>query len=381
MTIMRFVKKAVKAILPHGAVVLYKRRLDLISKVSVSGRKNSLDNNKIALMVPFRNVKYAELVESAIKRAGYEVVSSPSDAKYIWLHWYENGIESYSDFLGKLSTIKTWKDQGRKIILHIHNKKPHESPVPNISHALMTSLADCADHISIMSTETKKVLKDTWYYGDDFSRVSTVPHPNYIGAYGSKLKLPASLKNDTFKILFFGLVRPYKGIEYLIEATDGMDDVEISIFGKPKDDEYVAKIMALCADRKNIKFRLEHILDEDIPQIFAGHHVLALPYSAESSLNSGAAILALSYARTIIGTNNGTLKELGNNGLYFGYDYKNEQDHVKQLRKTILSVQDKYRGNYNAIVEVGERAFELVQKDNGIEAVSRSIDEMVKRIV
>lgn len=373
-------KRTAKAILPHGFVVLYKRRLEVLSKVAVSGGKESIDSNKVAIIVPFQNVKYAELLKQAVEHAGYEVTTNPSNARYVWLHWYENGINNYADFLNKLSAIKTWREQGRKVILHVHNKKPHESPVPNISHALMTTLVDTADRVVIMSTETKSVLKDMWYYDDDFSKVSLVPHPNYIDAYGARHTAPASLKDDTLKILFFGLVRPYKGIENLLQATDGLKNVEISIFGNPKDDAYVEKIKGLCAGRDNVNFRLEFIPDEDIPEIFASHHVIALPYSIESSLNSGAAILALSYARTIIGTNNGTLKDIGDSSLYFGYDYKDEQDHVKQLKKTIQAVQAKYDGHYNELLKVGDKAYQLIKKENGIEKVADAVKDMVRSI-
>jgi beta-1,4-mannosyltransferase len=377
---MGIIKKAVKAILPHGFIVLYKRRIELMSKASVSGNKGLLNARKVAVIVPFQNVKYAELVKDAVKIAGYEVSEGPSDARYIWLHWYENGINNYSDFLDKLTAIKVWKDQGRKVIVHVHNKRPHESPAPHVSHALMVSLIDTADQVSIMSTETKNVLKDMWFFRDDFSRTSTVPHPNYIGAYGEKIKPSDALKNDTLKILFFGLVRPYKGIEHLIEATQNMENVEVSIFGKPKDDAYVAKIQEMCSDRDNIKFRLEHIPDEDIPPIFSEHHLVALPYSINSSLNSGAAILALSYARTIVGTNNGTLKDLESQELYYGYSYADEADHIIKLRNKIRDIQEQFDGKYNELINVGERAFTSVEKNNSIEVVARSISEMIKRL-
>jgi glycosyltransferase involved in cell wall biosynthesis len=230
-----------------------------------------------------------------------------------------------------------------------------------------------------MSEPTKELLKDIWYYGDDFSRVSTVRHPHYIGAYGKKRGI-SSLNNETLKLLFFGQVRPYKGIEKLLEATEGMSDVEVSIFGKPKDDGYVAKLKSLCANRSNVTFRLEHIPDKDIPLIFAKHHLVALPYSIESSLNSGAAMLALSYGRTIVGTNNGTLTELGNSQVYFGYDYKNELDHVQQLKSAIHSIHVKYKGRYDDLLAIGDDALKLVEKENSIETVAKSIEAMINRI-
>lgn len=276
--------------------------------------------------------------------------------------------------------IGEWKDQGKKVIVHIHNKRPHESAYPGLSHALMTVLLDSADHVSIMNDESKSVLENKWYYGTDLSRVSKVRHPHYIGAYGEMLTVPESLTDDTLKVLFFGLVRPYKGVEKLLKATEGLKNVEISIMGTPKDEQYIKHLHEICANRSNVKFRLEFIPDQDIPRVFADHHIVALPYSIDSSLNSGAAMLALSYARTVVGTNNGTLKELGDDKLYFGYDYADDNDHTEQLAKTIRKIQNQYDGKYNELLEVGEKAYQHVKNENSIDAITVSIDEMIRRV-
>lgn len=368
-----FIKKTARAVLPYGFVDWYKRR-NAISGITAP------DENKIGIVAAYRETKYVELLKQSVKDAGYKVSDYAGGAKYVWLHWYENGVNDHEDFYRKIAMMKAWKDQGKKIIVHIHNKKPHESPVPNLSHALMTMLYDSADHISIMSEETKKLLEETWYYGDDFSRVSKTPHPNYVDAYGSRLEAPETLNNDTLKILFFGQVRPYKGVEKLLKVTEGLSNIEISILGTPKDEKYVERLHELCKDRSNVKFRLEFIPDDEIPRIFSEHHIVALPYSIDSSLNSGAAILALSYARTVVGTNNGTLKELGDDSLYFGYDYQDDQDHIEQLEKAIQTIHSQYSGRYNDLLDLGEKVFERVNEDNSIDAIAASIDDMIKRI-
>lgn len=369
---MTSIKKIVKAVLPHAIVRLYDKRFELHPENA------PLDNNKIAVFSPYE-VKYIELLHDAITESGFTPSKGVSDAKYIWLHWYENRIGDYDDFIDRVRTIQAWKQQGRKIIFHIHNRKPHEAKSPNVSHALMTTLADCTDHVSIMSSQTKELLKDTWYYGDDFRYASQIPHPNYIGAYG-ELCQPKTLTDDTLRILFFGLVRPYKGLEHLLEATKGLKNIEVRIVGNPSNTEYADKIKSLCADRPEVTLRLEYIADEEIPRVLAECHVVALPYNIESSLNSGAAILALSYARTVVGTNNGTLNDIHRDNLYFGYDYKDEADHVKQLRKSIQMIQTKYSNDYNELLRVGKEAYRFVQKNNGTDSVAEAIRAMMKRI-
>ncbi len=366
------IKKIVKLVLPYWIIRRYEKRHEL------KPENAPLNDKKIAVISAY-DVKYVDLLQEAVERAGYKFSNRASDAKYVWLHWYENGVADYDKFLYKISVIGLWRRQGRKVIFHIHNKKPHESKVPSVSHALMTVLADSSDHVSIMSTATKDALKDIWYYGNDFSQVSKVPHPNYIGAYGSISK-PVSLNKKTLKILFFGLVRPYKGVEHLLDATKGLENLEISIVGKPLNPEYAREIRALCAGRKDVTLRLEHIKDKEVPKIFAEHHIVALPYNIDSSLNSGAAILALSYARTVVGTNNGTLSDIKNSSLYFGYDYSSESDHAIQLRKVIKTIQAKYRNDYNKLLDVGDKALRHVEKENSIEAIAGSIKDMIRRI-
>jgi len=373
-TIKHLIKKVIKFILPHGLVVAYKERRE-----NSNVKAAEIDPKKIAIIAAYPETKYFEIVKKAASLAGYRTSDRVSDAKYVWLHWYENGVSSYADLVKKVSSIERWRSQGRKVIFHIHNKKPHESKAPNVSHALMAVLADCSDHVSIMSSATEELLKDTWYYGEDFSHVSKVPHPNYIGVYGDAEKA-TSLNGQKLKILFFGLIRPYKGIEHLLAATEGLKDVEVSIIGKPSKEEYADEIRALCAHRDNVTIRFEHIKDKEIPKIFAEHHILALPYNIDSSLNSGAALLALSYGRTVVGTNNGTLKDIKNSKLYFGYDYSDEADHPIQLKKTIESIQSKYRGDSNKLLEIGDNVLKLVKQDNSIEKVSQSIQEMIERI-
>ena len=370
---MSSIKAMLKYILPHGFVEWYKKRLT-ISGVSAP------DDKKIAVVAAYKDTTYVDLLKQSVKKAGYNVSNYAGGAKYVWLHWYENGVYEQSDFYRKTAMIGEWKAQGKKVIVHIHNKKPHESAYPGLSHALMTVLLDSADHVSIMSAETNKLLEAKWYYGKDFNRVSKVLHPHYIGAYGEMLVAPASLRNDTLKILFFGLVRPYKGVEKLLQATEGLNNVEVSIMGTPKDEQYIKRLHELCANRNNVTFRLEFIPDQDIPQVFAAHHIVALPYSIDSSLNSGAAMLALSYARTVVGTNNGTLKELGDNKLYFGYDYTDDKDHTRQLEKVIRKIQSQYDGKYNDLLGVGEKAYQYVKKENSIDAIGDSIDAMIRRI-
>ena len=63
-------------------------------------------------------------------------------------------------------------------------------------------------------------------------------------------------------MLFFGLLRPYKGLDLLLEAWRGIDDAELWIAGMPRMD------IAPCAPRAppNVRFVPRFIADRSCPR-------------------------------------------------------------------------------------------------------------------
>lgn len=368
-----YIKQLLKAILPHGIHIYYKKRKQLLSTSSI---QDVSERKRIAFITPPYTNEYIQLIKNAITESNYEVTDNPEDAGYVWVHWYED-IKSTDDFLQKISNIKTWKTQGRKIIYQIHNKVPHEPVLPRLARAQMVALADTADVISSHSTDTLKTVEDLWDYGSDFSKVVQIPHPNYIGTYGKKLLPSKSLTNNTLRVLFFGIIKQYKGIENLIEATKNITGVEVTICGLAPDIEYKKKLEKLVEGRSDIRISFDYVDNVRVPQLLSEHHILALPYLLKSSLNSGAAMLAFSYGRTVVGSNNGTLKDLPKE-LHFGYDYQNEDDNTVQLREAIAKIQQRYSGHYSELLAIGDRVYDFVQQNNSSEKVASAINKMIQ---
>ena len=84
--------------------------------------------------------------------------------------------------------------------------------------------------------------------GVDPGRVRVIPHGafDYLTRLPEEKPLPAELEGaEGPVILFFGLLRPYKGIENLLEAFRRLDGGELWIVGNPRMD--VAPLRALAA--------------------------------------------------------------------------------------------------------------------------------------
>ena len=94
-------------------------------------------------------------------------------------------------------------------------------------------------------------------------------------------------------VLFFGLLRPYKGIEGLLSAWRGIDGAELWIVGRP--------LMPLeplrAAAGPGVRFVARFISDAELPAFFRRADVVVLPYTRTERFDqSGVLATALALA-------------------------------------------------------------------------------------
>jgi len=102
------------------------------------------------------------------------------------------------------------------------------------------------------------------------------------------------------RLLHFGLVRPYKGIEELVTAFTGLDDprLRLVIAGRCDDPEYRHVISAAASRDERIELDLRHLGDEELADEVARAELVVLPY--RTMHNSSAALLALAMGRPVL---------------------------------------------------------------------------------
>lgn len=113
-------------------------------------------------------------------------------------------------------------------------------------------------------------------------------------------------------ILFFGLLRPYKGVKYLIEAFEALPgdltrSTRLLIVGEAWEDQESLLRAETSPIREKISLVNRYIGDSEIPFYFSAADVLVLPYTRASQ--SGVAPLAMLYGLPIIATTVGGLEE------------------------------------------------------------------------
>lgn len=187
-----------------------------------------------------------------------------------------------------------------KVIALIHNAIPHE---PRFFDKPMASLFFRQCHGFIVLSDPVK--NDLLRLRPGAAYMQN-PHPlyNHFGKKMPKAEACRSLGIDARKknLLFFGLIRQYKGLDLLIDAVGRLDDgYQLIIAGEcyGSFDAYQAQIDASPA-RERIFVYNRYIRDEEIPLFFSAADALVLPY--RSATQSGVVSVAYHYDLPMLST-------------------------------------------------------------------------------
>ncbi len=138
----------------------------------------------------------------------------------------------------------------------------------------------------------------------------------YRGSDVDRGRARKALKLERPTLLFFGYVRAYKGLDYLLRAMPRVlsrIDVDLLIVGEFYDDpgKYDRIIQEHgLADR--VRIVAEHVPDESVGDYFAAADVVVLPYV--SATQSGITQIAFAFDLPVISTDVGGLPEVVRDG-------------------------------------------------------------------
>lgn len=136
--------------------------------------------------------------------------------------------------------------------------------------------------------------------GLDPGRVRVIPHGalDYLTQLPDEKPLPTELEGaEGAVILFFGLLRPYKGLDTLLDAFRGLAGAELWIVGNPRMDvEPLRRAAAEVTGR--VRFVTRFIDDAEIPAIFRRADVVVLPY--RDAEHSGVLYTALAFGKPLV---------------------------------------------------------------------------------
>jgi glycosyltransferase involved in cell wall biosynthesis len=109
-------------------------------------------------------------------------------------------------------------------------------------------------------------------------------------------------------VLCFGLMRPYKGIDLLLDAWGEVDEAELWIAGMPRMD--ISPLLALAPP--NVRFFPRFITDAELPAYFDRADLVVLPYREIDQ--SGVLFTALAFGKPLLLSDVGGFPEIAATG-------------------------------------------------------------------
>lgn len=224
-------------------------------------------------------------------RAGSQILSErPRITVFHW--WTVFWSACFATIMGMV------RHKGVPIVVICHNHADHDSGL--FTHILSRGVLSLADGYLVHSKEQADLLRNT------FPSKRIIHH--IIPAY-SDLPAPSSPlpKRGRLELLFFGFVRPYKGLAVLLEALTQVDDADVylTIIGETWGRRLTPRE---TAGRSTVEIHPYFMSDTDAANYFDRADFVVLPYLTASG--SAVASAALRYDTPIIASRVGGLPDV-----------------------------------------------------------------------
>lgn len=283
--------------------------------------------------IDYQSTEYAKPVLHSYnpfnwKQAALYLASDNPDA-VLYSHWHPFFAPALQQ---ALSTVKK-RCPATKIVGIAHNVIPHE-PFP-FQISLTRKLFGLTDDVVLLSHQTLLEFR-ALHFGDKYQKLF---HPVYEQEWPdesrAELRRKYGFEQDETVLLFFGLVRKYKGLDLMIEALNKIDLRKHKIRPLIVGEFYTDRQAILCeidtddVSQYNVIDRF--VSDEEAAEVMRLSDAMVLPYRSASQ--SGVLSNAVNFQLPVIVSDLPGLTEHieeGETGLIF------ESNDVEALKEAIL---------------------------------------------
>jgi len=239
---------------------------------------------------------------------------------------------------------------GVRLVWTVHNIARHERDQVQIELLFNKLLLHICNHVIVHCQPARHEVIQS-YKSSLNGKVSIIPHGHYINHYKNQISqvrarniLQIGPKDAVF--LYFGAIRPYKGMPQLIEAFNKLKARQAKLFiaGIPCTDEIKTQIQEQCKEDRRIKTVLEFVPSDQIQIYMNAADVVVLPF--QDILTSGSVLLVMGFAKAIIAPRLGCIPEILNEKGAILYD-PNVKDGLHQAIEKAYQLDLESMGRYN----------------------------------
>ena len=298
-----------------------------------------------------KSVKVYEILDWYNPLTWLSAFRRAKEADVIVVQWWTSSV-AHMYFVLELLICKR-----RPIIIEFHEVvDPLEHsilPIRIYSQLMGRLIIRLATQYVVHSNSDKELI--SMNYGIEEEKITVIP----IGMYDHYKKIERMVAKSTvgirdeFVILFFGLLRPYKGVKYLIRAFEGLPEdlvkkSRLLIVGETWEDKESKELARGSKFRNKINIVDRYVSDDELSLYFSASDVLVVPYTRASQ--SGVAHIALAFGMPIIASEVGGLKE--SLGKYEGTVFV-QPESAEEITKALMYVFDERRREFETPEELG----------------------------
>jgi beta-1,4-mannosyltransferase len=289
-----------------------------LEELRVIARPAFRDSDK----TPYNFLLYSALAGLGADVFEYKTRSLLLNRHDIWhLHWPESLIEVRNFSAAWISARKQRalmeivRRRGIKIIWTIHDLIPHDFVFPEIEQPFWNDVIRRVDGVIALTYGGLTLARDCYPCLREVPSF-IIPHGHFRDAYPRTMS-----REEARRILgiapsqvvatYFGQIRPYKNVPRLVRAFRELQDADavLMVCGRPsKRMEVTSEILEAAAGDPRVRLTLRYIEPNEIQLYLAAADLLVFAYS--EILNSGSAILGLSFDRPILVPDLGAMPEL-----------------------------------------------------------------------
>lgn len=262
---------------------------------------------------------YASGIDNGLRGLIFEARGGNADVLHLhWIHsaaTSDNPIGAFVRLCVFHSAIFLARLRGMRIVWTVHNLVNHERSRAWLDRLNSRLVAREAHDILVHGDSVIPLVADELGIKPD--KVKTIYHGNYAGIVRPQ---PPREPGNGVRFLFFGMIRPYKGIDNLLSAFQKISGPhQLHIAGMPKFDTLQHEIEAYAAqDPDRVTAELAFVPDARLEELFGWCDVVVLPY--RDIFTSGSLLMAMTAGRPVIAPRAGLIPEYIDERAAFLYD-------------------------------------------------------------
>ncbi|NIA13244.1 MAG: glycosyltransferase [Nitrospiraceae bacterium] len=213
--------------------------------------------------------------------------------------------------------LQALRSAGAKLVLTQHNPLPHDPGLREVDREIAAQWPGLFDRVVVLGERAREELAPLAGVG----KIRVIHHPAYAGYYGPAVPRLAArerlgIEPDRFVFGNLGELKPYKGLEFLIDAFKRMPPRAagpkplLILCGNPGDPEFADSLLSRAGD--DLTIHAEEVPEHEIP-VWLGA-MDAEVFAFRSIWASSSVVLATSYGVPAIVPDTGCMPDYVSDG-------------------------------------------------------------------